>query len=143
MWFKVAKHLNKKTNSGYLKTTKFFNQKATNMQMASVEIYLNQHFHYNENYSSTLIQAPTSEGQGKYCTLHFLALLIHGKKFLKHFASFVLHTLPNSCTQSFQINVRLSPQKGKTPKKPITFKIALKLCKGKNIINVLYKFHNI
>lgn len=32
------------------------------MQMASVEIYLNQHFHYNENYSSTMIQAPTFEG---------------------------------------------------------------------------------
>lgn len=32
------------------------------MQMASVEIYLNQRFHNNENDFSTLIRAPTSEG---------------------------------------------------------------------------------
>ena len=138
-----SKASNKKSNSGYRKTTNFFNQKAINMQMASIDISLNQYFHYNENSSSTLIQAPTSEGQGKYCTLHFLPLLTHGKKFLKHFASFVLHTLPNSCTQSFQTNVRLSPQKGKTQKNH-NLKIALKLCKGKiYIINVLCKSQTI
>lgn len=136
------KALNTKSDSGDLKTTNFFNQKATNMQMASVEIYWNQYCHYRGNYCSTLIQAPTSEGQGKYCTLHFLALLIHGKKVLKHSATFVLHTLASSCIQSSQTNVRLSPKRGKTPKTQ-NLKIARKLCKEKNRMTVLYKFQNI
>lgn len=45
-----------------LKATKSFNQKATNMQMAGIEIYLNQLYYYNESYFKTLIQAPTSAG---------------------------------------------------------------------------------
>lgn len=49
-------------NTKLLKTTKSFNQKATNMQMAGIEIYLNQLYYYNESYFKTLIQAPTSAG---------------------------------------------------------------------------------
>lgn len=110
--------------------------------MASVEIYWNQYCHYRGNYCSALIHAPTPEGRGKYCTLHFLALLRHGKKGLKHSATFVLHTLPSSCIQSSQTNVRLSPKRGKTPKTQ-NLKIARKLCKETNRVTVLYKCHNI
>lgn len=109
--------------------------------MASVEIYWNQYCHYRGNYCSALIHAPTPEGRGKYCTLHFLALLRHGKKGLKHSATFVLHTLPSSCIQSSQTNVRLSPKRGKTPKTQ-NLKIARKLCKEKNRMTVLYKCQN-
>lgn len=120
---------NTKSNSGDLKTTSLFNQKATNMQMASVEIYLNQRCHYTR----IALRCRSGSPAWRRGVLHFEASTAHTRqRGLKTPAGFVCHTLPSSCTQSFHTNARLSPKREDS--KNHNLKIALKLRKEKNII---------
>ena len=101
------------------------------MQMASVEIYLNQHFHYNEN-DFSIDPSSHSGGSGSIALCFFFFFFFFfwtpytAKGFKKHFAYFVLHTLPTHAhTHSKpmfgypQNREELQKKKKKKKKKPI------------------------